>query len=106
MDTRGYAHIRKSLDDAGIVAGISPVPSAGEEVSCFTIKYDTKRHTRRQVMNALGARRCESAREMRITALTPELKLVSRSRGRLTFEDVLDWHRPLQHDMSSHMADW
>lgn len=104
MDIRGYAHIRKRLDDAGIVAGISPVPSTGKEVTSFTISYSPEHHESQAVVNAFA--RTFPSGEMRVTAITPEIRVVSITDGTIMCEDVLDWHVPQHHDMTPYMADW
>lgn len=39
MNVKGYAKLRSALDDAKVIAGISPVPVVGEEVRFVTIKF-------------------------------------------------------------------
>jgi hypothetical protein len=88
VNVKGYAKVRAALDNAKIVAGISPVPIVGEDIRFVTIKFTANLYGSLQVQDALydnGMLCNNGARQLNGD---PALRVIRANLHEIEFEDM------------------
>lgn len=88
MNVKGYAKVRAALDNAKIIAGISPVPIVGEDIRFVTIRFSKDLFGALKVQDALCDNGLLCNHGARQINNDPAMRFIRSNLTEIEFEDM------------------